>query len=96
MTDDIGKKVRYVLGQGQSRAHRCHWPNCGEQVPPARWGCRAHWYALPKRLRDRIWQTYRQGQEKRLSPSVEYLAVAKDVDEWIRQHLKEDGREKSD
>jgi hypothetical protein len=51
------------------------------------WGCRAHWYKLPKRLRDRIWESYRPGQETDLSPSTEYLAAARDVQDWIHQHL---------
>lgn len=64
-------------------AHTCHWPGCGEHVPPKLWGCRAHWYKLPKRLRDKIWATYRPGQEIDKNPSPEYLAVAREVQDWI-------------
>lgn len=63
--------------------HTCHWPGCDKRVPPKLWGCRLHWYALPKDLRDRIWQTYRPGQEIDKRPSTEYIAVAKDVQNWI-------------
>lgn len=80
-------KVAYVKSQGQTRSHECHWPGCGRQVPPAVWGCKPHWYALPKPLRDRIWQAYRPGQEKTLTPSREYLAAAEAVQQWIREHL---------
>ena len=73
----------YVLRQKQIRYHTCHWPRCGKQVPPAVWGCRTHWFRLPKSLRDRIWAAYRPGQEKDMRPSDEYRAVAKDVQDWI-------------
>jgi transcriptional regulator with XRE-family HTH domain len=80
------KKRRYVARQGQTRDHHCHWPNCTAQVPPAMWGCKAHWFKLPKQLRDRIWATYAPGQEVDMSPSAEYLQVADDAQRWIREH----------
>ncbi|WP_181070918.1 hypothetical protein [Candidatus Manganitrophus noduliformans] len=52
-------------------------------MPPKFWGCKAHWFALPKTLRDRIWATYRPGQEITKDPSPEYIAAARDVREWI-------------
>jgi hypothetical protein len=79
----IGEKVEYVLAQPQTRQHHCHWPGCNNQVPPARWGCRVHWYKLPKCLQRRIWKAYRPGQEKDLTPSAEYIAVAREVQTWI-------------
>lgn len=63
--------------------HFCHWPGCKIKVPPKFWGCKAHWFALPKTLRDRIWATYRPGQEITKDPSPEYIAAARDVREWI-------------
>ena len=76
-------KVRWVKSQGQDREHVCHWPGCGKQVPPAMWGCKEHWFKLPKSLRDRIWETYKPGQEINLSPSSAYLEAARAVQEWI-------------
>ena len=64
--------------------HTCHWPGCEEPVPPAMWGCKAHWFSLPQRLRNRIWKTYRPGQEVTKTPSAEYIAAAKEVQQWIR------------
>lgn len=64
-------------------AHTCHWPGCGKAVPPAMWGCKGHWFKLPKVLRDRIWETYRPGQEITKTPSAAYLAVAQEVQQWI-------------
>lgn len=84
----IRDKVAYVKSQRQTRKHPCHWPGCTKQVPPAMWGCKHHWFALPKHLRDRIWATYRPGQEVNLTPSAEYLAAARDVQAWIAQNNK--------
>ena len=81
----LSAKVRYVKSQGQTRAHHCHWPGCTRQVPPAKWGCYFHWMKLPKRLRDRIWAAYRPGKEVNMTPSDEYLQVADEVQQWIRE-----------
>lgn len=77
-------KAAYVKSQGQTRAHTCHWPGCGKQVPPAMWGCKVHWFRLPPRMRARIWALYKPGQEVRFDPSMEYLEVAKAAQEWIK------------
>jgi len=63
--------------------HTCHWPECGQPVPPKMWGCRTHWFTLPKRLRDLIWATYVPGQEITKTPSEAYLKAARIVQEWI-------------
>ena len=85
-------KVTHVTRARQTRAHHCHWPGCDKQVPPAMWGCRPHWFALPKALRDRIWATYRPGQEDTMTPSRAYLDAAEAVQQWIRakQHGERD------
>lgn len=64
-------------------SHTCHWPECTKEVPPAMWGCRGHWYALPKFLRDKVWAAYERGQEITKSPSEKYIEVAHEVQEWI-------------
>lgn len=68
-------------------SHTCHWPNCNVPVPPAMWGCKRHWFTLPKPLRDRIWATYKPGQEISKTPSSEYLDAAAAVQSWIREYL---------
>lgn len=83
MGDSIDAKVRHVLAARQTRRHHCHWPGCTKQVPPAKWGCSAHWYQLPKHLRDKIWRAYRPSQEDTLTPSTEYVEVAREVQAWI-------------
>ncbi|HEY1723993.1 MAG TPA: hypothetical protein VGF89_01115 [Steroidobacteraceae bacterium] len=70
-------------------AHRCHWPGCSALVPPERWGCQPHWYALPAELRRRLWSTYRTGQEISKTPSLEYLAAARAAQDWIQAHAAE-------
>ena len=77
-------KIEYVKSQPRTREHHCHWPGCAKQVPPAMWGCKAHWFKLPTRLRNLIWQTYKPGQEVSMTPSKEYLNAANLVQQWIR------------
>lgn len=84
----IGDKVAHVKKARQVRLHTCHWPGCAKQVPPALWGCRPHWYALPAELRMRIWRTYRIGQEADQQPSREYIDTAHEVQRWIAEHLR--------
>ena len=81
---NTNNKADYVRRQGQSRNHECHWPGCETQVPPAMWGCKKHWFKLPKSLRDKVWNAYVPGQEARMDPSDEYLAVAQEVQAWIK------------
>ena len=81
-------KAEYVKSQGQTRAHTCHWVGCTRQVPPALWGCKDHWFKLPKSLRDRIWATYKPGQEVTMTPSAEYLKAADDAEKWIKEQVQ--------
>lgn len=66
--------------------HTCHHPGCTVEVPPRLWGCKKHWFRLPKRLRAAIWRTYRPGQEIDKNPSPEYLAVADEVQQWCLEN----------
>lgn len=63
--------------------HACHWPTCRTRVSPSLWGCSEHWFALPKRLRDKIWAAYEPGQETRKDPSPAYIEAALEVQTWI-------------
>lgn len=82
----MSDKSTWVKSQRQDRRHTCHWPGCEQQVPPAMWGCRPHWFRLPKALRDRVWDAYVSGQEKSMDPSEAYLDVAHDVQVWIDEN----------
>ena len=84
----MSRKADYVRRAPQTRAHRCHWPGCNQQVPPAMWGCKTHWFKLPKRLRDRIWAAYSPGQEERMDPSTAYLDAADEVQRWIEENAR--------
>ena len=77
------RKADYVTRQPRVSGHKCHWPGCDRDVPPAMWGCREHWYRLPKALRDKVWRAYQPGQEITKTPSREYLEVAREVQAWI-------------
>jgi hypothetical protein len=61
----------------------CHATGCSTPVPPAMFMCRGHWFALPKTLRNRIWQTYRAGQEDDWNPSRAYCEAAKTAVIWL-------------
>lgn len=89
---DFRDKAAHVRNAKQTRSHTCHWPGCKQQVPPAKWGCSKHWFELPPQLRSKIWNAYRPGQEDDGKPSEEYLAVAKEVDDWVR--IKQRGGQK--
>lgn len=72
-----------------SAPHTCHWPGCEARVPPRLWGCKRHWYTLPKTIRDRIWATYRRGQERDKAPSAAYLDAAREARDWALAYEKE-------
>lgn len=72
--------------------HKCHWPGCPKAVPPAMWGCKNHWFALPLALRRRVWGAYRPGQEIDKRPSEAYLEVARDVQAWIAERSAVTGK----
>ncbi|ABQ68559.1 hypothetical protein Swit_2200 [Rhizorhabdus wittichii RW1] len=78
-------KADYVRGQAPLGAgnHHCHWTGCAAKVPPAMWGCRKHWYMLPADIRNRIWRTFRPGQEIAKTPSAEYVTAAREARDWI-------------
>lgn len=54
---------RRSAGSAASGTSACFWPGCPKTVPVSRLGCRPHWLALPKALRDAIWAHYRPGQD---------------------------------
>lgn len=84
----ISEKADYVRNAKQSTKHHCHWPGCNRQVPPAMWGCKEHWFKLPSYLRNKVWSTFKPGQEETKTPSREYVAVAREVQAWIEENSK--------
>jgi hypothetical protein len=82
----MSSKADYVRAQAQTRKHFCHWPGCTVQVPPAMWGCRRHWFQIPRALRTRLWATYKPGQEITGTPTLEYVAVAAELQRWISEY----------
>ena len=60
-------------------AHHCHATECKAKVPPKMWGCRKHWFMVPKPIRDRILAHYRPGQCDDWEPSMEYLIAAREA-----------------
>lgn len=80
---------RRLAAKEDAVQHHCHWPTCKRAVPPKMWGCKEHWFRLPKPLRDRIWRTYVPGQEITKTPSPEYLEAAQAVQDWIANEIRE-------
>lgn len=64
--------------------HTCHAAGCSTPVPPRMFMCQPHWYALPKRYRDRIWATYTPGQERRKDPTPTYTRAAREAINWLK------------
>jgi hypothetical protein len=70
MTTDQVKAITGGFGRGPrgrqstlgSGSNFCPIPGCGSQIDPSRLMCRAHWYVVPKDMRDRVWATWRSGQ----------------------------------
>ncbi len=56
----------------------CPVPSCHELIGPSRLMCRRDWHRVPKRLRDRVWYTWRSGQgaSSRGHCAVARLAIA--------------------
>lgn len=66
--------------------HVCHATRCTVEVPPRLFMCRRHWYTLPKRLRDLIWQYYEPGQEITKTPTTAYLKAAAECIRFVDEH----------
>jgi hypothetical protein len=87
----VTRKADYVLEQARLSDirrvnHVCHWPGCDRAVPPAMWGCKTHWYMLPKHLRDAIWASFVPGQEASKTPSPAYVEAARGARDWVAVH----------
>jgi hypothetical protein len=70
----------------------CFWPGCPKAVPVSRLGCRPHWYALPKVLREQIWAHYRPGQDA-ASCTPEYRDALRAVLAYAYERNAEAARE---
>lgn len=84
----IGEKVAHVKSAPHTFGHTCHWPGCGKQVKPAMWGCAPHWFRLPIGIRNKIWATYKPGQEESKTPSRAYVVAAREAQQWIAENAK--------
>lgn len=38
---------------------KCYIPRCKKQVPRTRVMCKDHWFAVPKSIRDSVWENYK-------------------------------------
>jgi hypothetical protein len=79
-----GARSNHPPGAVGSRRNDQHRPQGRSAGPTGDVGLQKHWFALPHKLRARIWRTYRPGQENDRDVSRDYLAAAREVQEWIR------------
>jgi hypothetical protein len=63
--------------------HHCHAEQCKTVVPEKMFMCRPHWYMLPKKMRDAVWNAYTPGQEIRKDPTQHYLDVTRECIEYV-------------
>jgi hypothetical protein len=68
-----------------NRLHRCSWPGCERVVPRSMWGCRAHWYALPRDIRVAIGRAYRHGLDTDSHPTRTYVDAYRTALAWIAE-----------
>lgn len=61
--------------------HECHWPGCTARVPTEKWGCKHHWYRLPRHLREKLCSAWFNGGTR------EYMAVHDEIDRWCRENV---------
>ena len=61
---------------------KCPGKDCGVEVERPRFLCRPHWYSVPKPLRDRIWQLYREAPGSEELESIEHPAARFRRLEW--------------
>jgi hypothetical protein len=69
--------------------HLCHAEGCDQPVPPRMLMCRRHWFMVPKKMQDAVWDEYIPGQEVRKDPTPDYLDAAHAAIEAV---AKKEGR----
>ncbi len=65
----------------EEKFHKCKWPGCETIVPDRLWGCKAHWYAIPKLLRNKIVDAETIRNPGRAAQT--YTSVACEIQAWI-------------
>lgn len=82
-----GVTITYLVDKPEIVNHHiCAWPECQDKIYGL-FACAPHWRQIPRKLQRKIWRAYEIGQEVDMSPSVEYLNVVDEVQEYIKEHL---------
>lgn len=58
-------------------SHDCAARGCTQQIPLHRLMCGPHWRKVPRKLRQRVWGSYRPGQEIDHNPSGDYVRAVR-------------------
>jgi hypothetical protein len=65
--------------------HTCHAFGCEVEVSEKMFMCKPQWYILTKAMRDKVWDLYIPGQERRKDPTQEYLDHTKVCIEYVKE-----------
>ena len=76
LTTGRGRGPGSALTALPRRPSRCPVAGCGEQINPSRLMCRAHWYVVPRELRDLVWATWRSGEGALSTEHLEAVRLA--------------------
>ena len=65
--------------------HTCHAHGCDTPVAPRLFMCGRHWRMVPKKMQNELWAVYVPGQETRKDPTSEYLEVAIEIRNYVKE-----------
>lgn len=68
--------------------HLCLWPGCTAIVRGRLYACSEHWRRIPPFLANRLWDAYREGQERTLDISPAWIAAHNSIRAWIKTQEK--------
>ena len=54
---------------------RCFAAGCNKRIPSNRFGCRYHWFKLPREFRNEVWAAYRAKDRARTLELVKQAHV---------------------
>jgi hypothetical protein len=56
---------------------------CEVEIAPKLLMCPAHWQMVPKSLQQKVWASYRKGQEITKTPSKDYVTAAMNAVRYV-------------
>ena len=56
--------------------HKCHIGHCNVKTKPELLFCRKHWAMVPQKMKDQVWEFYKEGQCNTKRPSRNWVMAA--------------------